>query len=118
MPVGKKVKIYTTGEQSYNRMVGSLFFKKDGSDATLGAKDLTGYDSYAVAICRAGYTIPFVGTGVVTAAMPGTLLNTIGLQLADAFNYALFHHLELFQAKGLLEEVYGVHGVNNTLNML
>lgn len=100
MPQGTKIKVALESGESYNRLVGSVFY---GNNFT---------QNYETNIVKKGLALPFV-SNVDYLAMKQTssMLHYLGKPIADAYNYALQNKQGLFERD--LNEVLKVHGTTN-----
>ena len=104
IPVGSRVKIWSVGSFSYNRLVGSIFYGPE-------------YKNYAIEQLAAGLSLPIMS--INTAFNPANINSFLLEEAANAFNNALINKVGLHslgQAK--LEEVLSAHGVKSWNELL
>lgn len=96
LPKGTEVRIYTIGSQTFNRIVGSIFYGPNFSK------------SYSVDIVREGLTLPFISDPI------GALINDnkkyIYRGIADAYNEAKNGRKGIFSSTVDINKVYSIHG--------
>lgn len=104
IPVGSRVKIWSVGSFSYNRLVGSIFYGPECKN-------------YAVEQLAAGLSLPFI---TVNDAFNSSNVNSFLLEeAANAFNNAFINKIGLFSfSQKELEDVLSAHGVRPWSNLL
>jgi len=103
MPKGARVKLFTDGSTSYDRLVGSLFYGGDSST-------LKGYKNYSVEILKKGLAMPFLSSASLVL-VPSSVFYLTGLALADAYNWAKESHIGIFSESSL--DFLRIHGTTD-----
>lgn len=100
MPEGTKLKVALASGESYNRLVGSVFY---GNNFT---------QNYETNIVKKGLALPFVSNvDYLAMKQESSMLHYLGKPIADAYNYALKTKKGLFERD--LNDVLKVHGSTN-----
>ncbi len=102
LPAGTKIQIVTSSTKSYNRLVGSIFYKEKETDSEKQ------YKSYSVEILNAGLSLAFMEASKVNV---GGVESMIGLAVADAYNNAFKNKRGLFSVD--YKSILKVHGVTD-----
>ncbi len=109
MPKGTKIKIFSNGGKTYNRITGSIFYNPISLD------NIDMYKSYSVDILNQGLAMALVDNPQDVLIKNTKSLSLIGLALADAYNDAAKNRRGLFSVnyKSILKE----HGITNDLTV-
>lgn len=100
MPKGSKIKVDFEAGESYNRLVGSVFYGNNFAQ------------NYETNIVKKGLALPFVSNvDYLHIKQPSSMLHYLGKPIADAYNYALQNKQGLFERD--LNDVLKVHGTTN-----
>ena len=111
VPEGSKIKIYSDGTKSYDRLVGSIFYNKSGE---------TGFnENFSVNIISAGFSFPLVSEDQVLNGYMNdwNIHHYISIPLYYAWKQAKQSKVELFGlSEQDLEKAYKMHGIPESDN--
>ncbi|TCG11314.1 thermonuclease family protein [Mycoplasma todarodis] len=105
LPAGSKIRVITSDNKSYSRLVGSIFYKEKPEDKK--------YRSYSVDILNEGLALAFINVAKVNVI--NSVESLIGHSVADAYNNAFKNKKGLFSVD--YKSILKVHGVTDDTNL-